>query len=53
LLGSTIPASFELGFALPLTFSALLVPLLDRIIKGHPLYLPPLLPLARNRLRRW
>ena len=30
LLGSTIPASFELGFALPLTFSALLVPLLDK-----------------------
>jgi len=30
LLGSTIPARFELGFALPLTFSALLVPLLDK-----------------------
>ena len=30
LLGSAIPGRFELGFALPLTFSALLVPLLDR-----------------------
>jgi len=30
LLGASIPARFELGFALPLTFSALLVPLLDR-----------------------
>ena len=29
-LGEAIPASFELGFALPLTFSVLLVPLLDR-----------------------
>ena len=29
-LGETIPARFELGFALPLTFSVLVVPLLDR-----------------------
>lgn len=29
-LGEAIPARFELGFALPLTFSVLLVPLLDR-----------------------